>query len=278
MKIPSRLMPLLQADLIDEVVGQLQSGKEAEVYVVRTGDVYRCAKVYKEANQRTFKHRTQYTEGRQVRSSRKARAMDSNSRYGRQERESEWQNTEVDALFLLGGAGVQVPQAHTFYEGVLLLEIVTDADGDPAPRLNDVDLTPDQAREYHKFLMRQAVLMLCAGLIHGDLSEFNVLVGHKGLVIIDFPQAVQATANNAFAIFERDLKQLAAFFGQYAPEILTTEYPKEIWKLYQNGKLKPDSPLTGRFQQSGKKADVNAVLSEIDDARDEAMERRGFRK
>ncbi len=271
-------MPLLQADLIDEVVGQLQSGKEAEVYVVRTGDVYRCAKVYKEANQRTFKHRTQYTEGRQVRSSRKARAMDSNSRYGRQERESEWQNTEVDALFLLGGAGVQVPQAHTFYEGVLLLEIVTDADGDPAPRLNDVDLTPDQAREYHKFLMRQAVLMLCAGIIHGDLSEFNVLVGHKGLVIIDFPQAVQATANNAFGIFERDLKQLAAFFGQYAPEILATEYPKEIWKLYQNGKLKPDSPLTGRFQQSGKKADVNAVLSEIDDARDEAMERRGFRK
>ena len=278
MRIPSRLEPLLHAEMIDEVVIQLQSGKEAEVYVVSCDGEYRCAKVYKEANSRTFKQKTQYTEGRKVRGSREARAMASKSRYGRQERESEWQNTEVDALRLLGEAGVRVPQTYGYFEGVLILQMITDADGEPAPRLNDVDLTPETARAFYLTLVREAVKMLCAGIVHGDLSEFNVLLAHDGLVIIDLPQAVQATANNAFGIFERDLTQLAAFFGRLAPDLMTTRYPKEIWKLYKNGKLRPDTPLTGKFEDDRKKADVGAILDEIEDARDDEMEKRGIFK
>lgn len=278
MKIPARLQPLLEAQLIDDVVGQLQSGKEAEVFVVHSEGEVRCAKVYKQAKNRTFKQMTQYTEGRKVRSSRRSRAMESKSSYGRKEREGEWQNTEVDALALLGAAGVRVPETYGYFEGVLLLQMIVDAEGDPAPRLNDVVLTSDQAREYHRYLIRQAVLMLCAGYVHGDYSEFNVLVSKDGLVIIDLPQAVHATANNAFAIFERDLAQLAAFFGRSAPEQAHTEYAKEIWKLYKHGKLKPDSPLTGLFEDSKKKADVQGTLSAIQDANEEEMERRGFKK
>ncbi|NBQ52319.1 MAG: serine protein kinase RIO [Proteobacteria bacterium] len=276
MKTPMRLLPLLQADLIDDVVGQLQSGKEAEVYLVRAEGVIRCAKVYKEANHRTFKQKTQYTEGRKIRNSRKARAMEGNSKYGRKEREFEWQNTEVDTLYLLAAAGVQVPQPLAFYEGVLLLEMVADREGNPAPRLSDVSLTSEQSRAFFQVVIRQAVRMLCAGIVHGDLSEFNILLSHKGLVIIDLPQAVQATANNAFSIFERDLLQLAAFFGRAAPEIKKTNYAKEIWQLYRNGKLHPDTDLTGQFADSSKTANVGEVLAEIDEAREEALlKRRG---
>ena len=278
MRTPNQLLPLLHANLIDEVVGQLQSGKEAEVFVVLSEGEYRCAKVYKEANNRTFKQKTQYTEGRKVRGSRQARAMEKNTRYGRQERESEWQNKEVEALGLLAAVGVLVPKTHAYYEGVLLLEMVVAEDGSPAPRLNDVVITREQALDYHQTLVRQVVKMLCAGLIHGDLSEFNVLQSHTGLVIIDFPQVVQATANNAFSILERDLKQVTAFCGRFAPEVMTTEYAREMWKLYQNGKLHPDTPLTGKFQQSTKAVNVGEIMSEIDDARDEAMERREHKK
>ncbi|HYX34436.1 MAG: hypothetical protein M3Q07_18375 [Pseudobdellovibrionaceae bacterium] len=278
MKIPKRLKPLVDALMIEEIVGQLQSGKEAEVYIVRAEGHLCCAKVYKEAQNRSFKQKTQYTEGRKVRGSRRARAMESSSRYGRQEREAEWQNTEVDALYLLAAAGVRVPKPLGYYEGVLLLEMITDANGQPAPRLNDVQLTADEARSYHAVLVREAVKMLCAGLVHGDLSEFNVLVAQDGLVIIDLPQAIQATANNAFGLFERDLVQLAAYFGQYAPDVLETKYAKEIWKIFENGKLKPDTKLTGLFEESGRKADVKAVLDEIEDAREEEMIKRGFRK
>ena len=278
MRTPNQLLPLLHANLIDEVVGQLQSGKEAEVFVVLSEGEYRCAKVYKEANNRTFKQKTQYTEGRKVRGSRQARAMEKNSRYGRQERESEWQNKEVEALGLLSAAGVLVPKTHAYYEGVLLLEMVVTEDGSPAPRLNDVVITREQALDYHQTLVRQVVKMLCAGLIHGDLSEFNVLQSHTGLVIIDVPQVVQATATNAFSILERDLKQVTAFCGRFAPEVMTTEYAREMWKLYQNGKLRPDTPLTGKFQQSTKAVNVREIMSEIDDARDEAMERREHKK
>ncbi len=263
--------------MIDDVVGQLQSGKEAEVYVVRSNDRYLCAKVYKEENSRTFKQKTQYTEGRKVRNSRQARAMEGKSKYGRKERESDWQNTEVEALSLLGAAGVKVPETYGYYEGVLLLQMITDAEGNPAPRLNDVKLTPEQAKEYHLTLIRESVLMLCAGIVHGDFSEFNVLVAHQGLIIIDLPQAVQATANNAFMIFERDLKQLSAFFGRYAPEVMKTEYAAEIWNLYKHGKLRPDSKLTGTFAQSTKKANVKDVLGEIEAARDDAMEKLGIK-
>jgi RIO kinase 1 len=278
MKIPKRLKPLVDAQMIESIVGQLQSGKEAEVYIVQAEGQLCCAKVYKDANNRSFKQKTQYTEGRKVRGSRRARAMESSSRYGRQEREAEWQNTEVDALYQLAAVGVQVPKPLGYYEGVLLLQMIVDENGQPAPRLNDIQLTPEDARAFHQVLIREAVKMLCAGLVHGDLSEFNVLASRDGLVIIDLPQAIQATANNAFALFERDLLQLAAFFGRYAPEILETNYAKEIWKIFQNGKLKPDTKLTGLFTESTKKADVKAVLSEIEDAREEEMSRRGFRK
>lgn len=278
MKIPARLLPLLEAHLIDDVVTQLKSGKEAEVYVVLSEGEYRCAKVYKEASNRSFKHTAQYTEGRKVRSSRRSRAMNSNSRYGRQEREAEWHNTEVEALAMLAAAGVRVPRTHSYYEGVLLLEMITDASGSPAPRLSELRLTKDEAKKYFLDLMREVVRMLCAGYVHGDLSEFNVLLSKDGLVIIDLPQAVQATSQSAFSIFERDMAQLAAYFGKFAPEILNTEYTHEIWTSYQNGRLRPDTKLTGTFKHSTKKADVRGVMEEIDDVRDEEMERRGFHK
>ncbi len=274
MKIPKRLQPLIDAHMIEEVIGQLQSGKEAAVFVVRAKGQICCAKVYKEEKNRSFQHKAQYTEGRKVRGSRRARAMEKNSKYGRQERELEWQNTEVDALYLLGSVGVSVPRALGYYEGVLLLEMVTDADGNPAPRLNDIKLDAQSARDCYQFLVREAVKMLCAGYIHGDFSEFNVLAAHNGLVIIDLPQAIQATAQNAYGLFERDLVQLAAYFSQWAPEVLESRYPQEIWKLFEAGKLKPDSPLSGRFEESRKKADVNAVLEEIEDARQEELRKR----
>ncbi|MBC7659112.1 MAG: serine protein kinase RIO [Chitinophagaceae bacterium] len=278
MKIPKRLLPLIEAHMVEDVIGQLQSGKEAEVYVVRAEGQLCCAKVYKDENNRSFKQKTQYTEGRKVRGSRRARAMESSSRYGRQEREAEWQNTEVDALYLLAAAGVSVPKPLGYYEGVLLLQMITDEEGNPAPRLNDVDLTPEKAREYHHVLIREAVKMLCAGIVHGDLSEFNVLVSKDGLVIIDLPQAIQATANNAFGLFERDLVQLAAYFGRFAPELMESRHAKEIWKYFENGKLKPDTKLTGVFEEGNRKANVKAVLEEIEDAREEEMAKRGFRK
>jgi RIO kinase 1 len=274
MKTPPRLQPLMVANLIDEVICQLPSGKEADVYVVLSEGERRCAKVYKEATNRSFKQRTQYIEGRKVRNSRQARAMESKSRYGRQEQESEWQNVEVEALFQLAAAGVRVPKPYTLYEGVLLLEMITDSDGSAAPRLDEVDLTIEQARQYHKFIIREVVRMLCAGYVHGDLSEFNILLSDTGPVIIDLPQAVQATSNTAGNIFLRDVDHLAIFFGRYAPEILETKFSKEIWKIYKSGKLKPDTKLTGKFKDSGKKANVKEVLQDIEDAREEEMERR----
>jgi RIO kinase 1 len=274
MKIPKSLEPLLQDGLIDEVLGQLMSGKEAEVYVVRSQGEIRCAKAYKEVKQRSFHKQTQYTEGRKVRNSRRSRAMEKHSRFGRKEEEAAWQNAEVDALFLLADAGVRVPRPHSFCEGVLLMELVVDADGAVAPRLNDLQLSAELAREYHCLLIEQVVRMLCAGLVHGDLSEFNVLVAHDGLVLIDLPQAVDAAANNnAGRLFARDVDNLAAYFGRFAPEFLTTAYAEEIWHLYEKGELHPASTLTGRFASSEKAADVGSVLREIEDSRKEALAR-----
>ena len=270
MKIPKRIAPLVEDGLIDKITRQLKSGKEATVYVVQCGDEIRCAKVYKEANQRGFHQAVHYTEGRKVKNSRQARAMEKGSRYGRKEQEAAWQHAEVDALYKLAAAGVRVPQPYNFYEGVLLMELVSDEHGEPAPRLNDLELTEQQAREFHAFLIRQVVLMLCAGIVHGDLSEFNVLVDSKGPVIIDLPQAVDAAANNnASRMLERDVENLANYFGQFAPELLSTRYGKEIWALYQCGELFPDTLLTGRFQQNEKQADVRSVMREIDSARDD---------
>ena len=270
MKIPKRIGPLVEDGLVDEVLRQLKSGKEATVYVVQCGSDIRCAKIYKEANQRGFHQAVHYTEGRRVKNSRQARAMEKGSRYGRQEQEAAWQHAEVDAMYKLAAAGVRVPIPYGFYEGVLLMELVKDENDHPAPRLNDLELTPEQAREFHSFLIRQVVLMLCAGIVHGDLSEFNVLVDKNGPVIIDLPQAVDAAANNnASRMLERDVDNLAVYFGQFAPELLTTQYGKEIWSIYLRGELQPETPLTGRFQKIEKKADVRSVMREIDAARDD---------
>jgi RIO kinase 1 len=274
MKIPQRLEPLLEDGLIDDVIRQLMSGKEAMVFVVRCGDEVRCAKVYKEANKRSFRQSVDYTENRKVKNSRQARAMAKGTRYGREAQEEAWQNAEVDALYRLARAGVRVPTPYNFHAGVLLMELVTDEHGNAAPRLNDVAFTPEQARTHFQALLRQVVLMLCAGVIHGDLSEFNILIGAEGPVIIDLPQAVDAAGNNhAKAMLERDVANLADYFGRFAPELLNTEYGKEIWALYEHGELHPDTPLTGRFAHSTQPVDLNSVMREIDDARAEEAAR-----
>lgn len=270
MKTPKRIEPLVEDGIIDHVLSQLMSGKEATVYVVQCGDEIRCAKVYKEANQRGFHQAVHYTEGRKVKNSRQARAMEKGSRYGRQEQEAAWQRTEVDALYKLAAAGVRVPLPFGFFEGVLIMELVADSEGMPAPRLNDLELTRDQALEFHAFLIRQVVLMLCSGIIHGDLSEFNILVDATGPVIIDLPQAVDAAANNnAPRMLARDVENLANYFGQFAPELKDTQYAKEIWAIYQKGELLPDTPLTGKFREIKKAADVYSVMREITTARDD---------
>lgn len=264
MKIPPRLQPLVEDGLIDEVIHPLMSGKEASLYVVRCGRDIRCAKVYKEASKRSFKKAAQYREGRKVRNSRRARAMDKGSRYGRHQQEEAWQNAETDALRRLADAGVRVPETYGCFDGVLLMELITDDEGDVAPRLADVHLTVEQALEDHELMMHYVVRMLCAGLIHGDLSEFNVLVDAYGPVIIDLPQAVDAAANNnAQSMLARDINNMTTYYGQYAPELLTTRYAEEIWALYEDGELQPDIELTGKFADSGDTADVDAVMADI---------------
>ena len=275
MKIPARLQPLVEDGLVDAVIRQLMSGKEAMVFIVRCGDEIRCAKVYKEANKRAFRQAVDYTENRKTKNSRRARAMEKRTRYGRKAQEEAWQSAEVDALYRLAAAGVRVPKPHNFHEGVLLMELVTGADGEPAPRLDEVEFTADDALSHHHTLMMQVVRMLCAGVIHADLSEFNVLLGSAGPVIIDLPQAVDAAGNNhAKSMLERDVRNLTNYFGRYAPELLTTEYGKEIWSLYESGALTADVKLTGRFAQTLKPVDLGSVVREIDDARAEEAARR----
>lgn len=274
MKIPARLQPLVEDGLIDEVIRQLMSGKEATVFIVRCGTEIRCAKVYKEANKRSFRQAVDYTENRKTKNSRRARAMEKRTRYGRKAQEEAWQSAEVDALYRLAAAGVRVPAPYNFHEGVLLMELVTDANGDPAPRLDDVEFSAGQAQSYHQALMTEVVRMLCAGVVHADLSEFNVLVGSTGPVIIDLPQAVDAAGNNhAKSMLERDVLNLTNFFGRYAPELLATAYGKEIWSLYESGVLTPDAKLTGHFEQTLKPVDLVSVVREIDDARAEEAAR-----
>ncbi|BCB59494.1 RIO1 protein [Halomonas sp. A020] len=274
MKTPKRLQPLVDDGLIDEVLMQLMSGKEAQVYIVRCGDDTRCAKVFKEAKQRSFKQAVQYQEGRKERNSRRARAMAKKTRYGQKEQEQAWLTAEVDALYRLAAAEVRVPKPYGFVDGVLLMEMITDAEGDVAPRLDEVTLTEEQALRYHAKVIQDVVRMLCAGLIHGDLSEFNVLVDADGPVIIDLPQAVDAAGNNsAAAMLERDVNNMRAYFGRFAPELLATHYGKEMWALYEAGKLHPDSQLTGHFDFDDHIANVDELMEVIDDAKEEEAER-----
>jgi RIO kinase 1 len=275
MKPPKRLQLLIEEGLIDSVVRQLMSGKEAMVYVVRCGTDTRCAKVYKEANERSFRQAVDYTENRKVKNTRQARAMAKGTRFGRQAQEAAWQSAEVDALYKLADAGVRVPKPYNFFDGVLLMELVTDEQGDAAPRLNDVVLTAEQARAHHGTLLQQVVRMLCAGVVHGDLSEFNILLASDGPVIIDLPQAVDAAGNNhANRMLLRDVANLRAFFGRFAPELLNTNFGHEIWDLFQRGMLHPEVLLTGRFERKNRAVDVGGVLREIDDARAENAARR----
>jgi RIO kinase 1 len=274
MKTPPRLLPLLEDGVIDEVIRPLMSGKEASVFVVRCGDEIRCAKVYKDANKRSFKQAVTYQEGRKVRNSRRARAMEKGSKFGKKQQEELWQNAEVDALYQLANAGVRVPQAFGCFDGVLLMELVMDEEGKVAPRLNDVAMSPEQAREDHELVMRDIVRMLCAGIVHGDLSEFNVLVDDYGPVIIDLPQAVNPAANNsAKAMFERDVNNMTRYYANFAPDLLDTQYAKEIWALYEAGELHPDVELTGQFAEDLATADVDSVMLEIKAALDEQQAR-----
>ena len=275
MKPPKRLQSLIEEGLIDMVVRQLMSGKEAMVYVVRCGDETRCAKIYKEATNRSFRQAVDYTENRKVKNSRQARAMAKGTRFGREAQEAAWQSAEVDALYRLADAGVRVPKPYNFFEGVLLMELVTDEHGDAAPRLNDVALTPEQARAFHATLLTEVIRMLCAGVVHGDLSEFNILLAEDGPVIIDLPQAVDAAGNNhAQRMLLRDVANLRGFFGQFAPELLHTDFGPEIWDLYQRGVLSPETVLTGRFERKTGAVDVGGLMREIDDARAEDAARR----
>jgi RIO kinase 1 len=274
MKIPAGLQPLIEDGIVDEVVRSLKSGKEATVYIVRSGSELRCAKVYRDMAQRSFQRRSQYQEGRKVRGSRESRAMAKSSKFGRREQEQEWKNAEVDALYRLIAAGVRVPKPFGYFSGVLLMELVTDAQGNPAPRLGEIEIPEDVACEYHDVLVRQIVRMLSLGLIHGDLSEFNVLVAPDGPVIIDLPQVVDAAGNNAaFAMLERDTNNIRATLGRFAPALLETQFAREMWSLYQQGELLAETRLTGVFAQDDSTVDPDAVMQVIDDAREEAIRR-----
>ncbi|MGC1548593.1 MAG: PA4780 family RIO1-like protein kinase [Rhodanobacter sp.] len=279
MKTPAGLQALIDDGVIDEVLRPLKSGKEASVYVVRSGDDVRCAKVYKDMGQRSFQQRVQYQEGRKVRGSRQARAMGKATKFGRKEAEAAWKNAEVDALYQLKAAGVRVPQPHGYFNGVLVMELVTDADGFSAPRLGEVDLSAETARDYHRFLIHQIARMLCEGLIHGDLSEYNVLVAPEGPVIIDLPQVVSAAGNNnARTMLRRDVGNITISMSRFAPELLDTYYAEEMWALFEQGELLPDTELTGKFVFDETAVDVDSVMQSIIDAREEAIIRQQGRE
>ncbi|MFQ3175310.1 MAG: RIO kinase 1 [Psychromonas sp.] len=274
MKTPKRIQPLVDDGLVDKVLRQLMSGKEATVFVVQCGEHVRCAKVYKEASKRSFKQAVLYNEGRKVRNGRRARAMEKGSKFGRGEQEKVWQNAEVEALYKLSDAGVRVPQPYGCFEGVLLMDLITDEEGFAAPRLNDVSMPEEQALDDHLEIMNSVVRMLNIGIIHGDLSEFNVLVDEWGPVIIDLPQAVDAAGNNnAKRMLFRDVNNMTTYYAQFAPALKESKYAEEIWALYEAGELKNDVLLTGKFVESDEITDVDNILSEISAAREEEEDR-----
>lgn len=274
MKVPKSIQPLIDDGLVDEVIRSLMSGKEAQVFLVRCGQEICCAKVYKDVADRSFKKAVQYQEGRKIRNSRRQRAMEKRSKFGRDQQEVVWQRAEVDALLSLAAAGVRVPKAYGLFGGVLLMELITGADGDVAPRLNDIALSAEQAVRDHATVMNYVLRMMCIGLVHGDLSEFNVLQDSDGPVIIDLPQVVNAAANNSTkSMLLRDVENMTQYYARFAPELADTHYGEEIWELYEKRELRPDLKLTGNFEFPTEAADVNAVLHLIDVAYEEEQER-----
>jgi len=275
LKVPQRIKPLVEDGLVDQVLGSLMSGKEAQVFLVRCGDETRCAKVYKDVANRSFKNAVQYQEGRKIRNSRRQRAIENRSKFGRDQQEVVWQRAEVDALYKLADAGVRVPKAYGLFDGVLLMELITDGVGGVAPRLNDITMSAEQAVKDHATVMTYVLRMLCAGLVHGDLSEFNVLQDETGPVIIDFPQVVNASGNNnAKTMLQRDVRNITQYYAQYAPELAQTHYAEEMWELHEKSELAPNLNLTGKFKFSTKAADVDSVLNMIDLAYEDELNRR----
>lgn len=274
MKVPKSIQPLIDDGLVDEVLRSLMSGKEAQVFLVRCGQEICCAKVYKDVADRSFKKAVQYQEGRKIRNSRRQRAMEKRSKFGRDQQEEVWQRAEVDALFQLAAAGVRVPKPYGLFGGVLLMELIVGADGDVAPRLNDISMSAEQAIKDHATVMNYILRMMCVGLIHGDLSEFNVLQDANGPVIIDLPQVVNAAANNsAKSMLQRDVENITQYYARFAPALEHTHYAEEIWELHEKGELRPDFKLTGMFEFPTEAADVDAVLHLIDMAYEEEQER-----
>jgi RIO kinase 1 len=274
-RVPEALVPLVDQGIIDEVIRPLMAGKEAQVYLVVADGTLRVAKVYKEVEHRSFKHRAAYTEGRKVRNTRQQRAMAKKSKYGKAEIETAWRNAEVDAMRTLWAAGVRVPEQFDFVDGVLLMELVHDGDWGPAPRLADVQFSPEEANDLFLHLVHEVAKMLCAGVVHGDLSDFNVLIGHDGPVIIDFPQWVDPAGNlNARKLLLRDVDNLTSFLARHDPSLKRTRYAEEMWALYEANTLTPQTELTGKFRRSQRLADTSSLLAEIESIEAEERKRR----
>jgi len=275
MRIPDSLAPLVDYGIVTDVVRPLMSGKEAQVFIVVSDGKYCVAKVYKEAQNRTFKHRAEYTEGRKVRNSRDQRAIGKRSKHGRAQDEAAWRSTEVDMIHRLHAAGVRVPTPHHFVDGVLIMELILDADGQPAPRLADLVFDPAGAQAMYDRLIREVLRMLCAGVVHGDFSDFNVLVGADGPVIIDFPQSVDTAHNtNARKLLLRDVDNMHRFLSTFAPNTRRFPYAEEMWELFQQNAITPDTRLTGRYRPSERRANTHAVLELIQDANYDERKRR----
>jgi RIO kinase 1 len=278
MRVPDALQPLLDQGVIEEVVRPLMSGKEAAVYLVVSEGELCVAKLYKDADHRSFKHRAAYTEGRRVRNSRSRRAMAKRSKFGREQVEAAWRTAEVDMIHRLQSAGVRVPEPYAFIEGVLVMELVADPHGNPAPRLTDVEFSSDEAWDLFHILLKEVQKMLCAGVVHGDLSDFNVLLAADGPVIIDFPQAIDAAHNrNARQMLVRDVYNLTRFLARYCGKLRKRRYQgygTEMWTLYERGELTPETTLTGKKPKPTHTADAMSLLEEIEAIQAESRKRR----
>jgi RIO kinase 1 len=272
---PDGLAPLIDDGIIQRVLRPLMSGKEAQVYLVEARGEVCVAKVYKEAHDRTFKNRAEYTEGRRTRNSRDQRAMQKRTKHGRAQDEAAWRSTEVDMIHRLHAGGVRVPVPYIFIDGVLVMECIADDEGNPAPRLSDLSLDPDTAHEVYHRVIQEVVRMLAVGVVHGDLSEFNVLLGSDGPVIIDFPQSVDTASNtNARRLLLRDVENFHRFLARSVPNARRLPYAEEMWDLFELNALTADTRLTGRHRPPQRRMSTESVRDLIHDAdRDERKRR-----